>query len=86
MFFRSKKAKENSRLNRRIKKLQKLQAKIEMAGCHGDADLRAKEERLNAIHQEILDLNLKRESIWAGNQIQASRTSQKESKKGKKKP
>ena len=84
MFFRSKKAKENRLLNRRIKELQKLQAKIELAGCHGDADLRAKEERLAIIRQEILDLNLKRESLWAGNQIRASQPRNDDRKKDNK--
>ncbi len=83
MFFGNKKAKENRRLNKRIKKLQKLQDRIELAGCHGDADLKAKEERLAAIRQEILDLNLKRESLWAGNQIQAASSRKKDRKEKK---
>ena len=69
--FGSKKARENRRLNSRIKKLRNLQAKVELSGCHGDADLQAKEERLASIRQEILDLNLKRESLWTGNQIRS---------------
>jgi len=70
LFFGSKRSRENRRLNKRIKKLQKRQARIELMGCHGDSDLKAKEEKLAAIRQEILDLNLKRESLWTGNQVQ----------------
>ncbi len=68
-------------MNNRIKQLQKHQARIELAGCHGDADLQAKEEKLAAIRQEILDLNLKRESLWAGNQIHPTQPPRKKKKK-----
>ena len=70
-------------MNNRIKKLQKHQAKIELAGCHGDADLQAKEEKLAAIRQEILDLSLKRESLWAGNQLHPAPPKRKKRKKAK---
>jgi len=47
--------------------LRKLQAKMELKGCLSDEDLKVKEESLNAIRQNILELELKRESLWTGN-------------------
>jgi len=64
--FGNKITRETKRLNARIKKLHKLRAKTELKGCHGDSDLKAKEEALAAIRQEILDLESRRESLWTG--------------------
>ena len=68
--FGNKITRETRRLNARIKKLHKLRAKTELKGCHGDSDLKAKEEALAAIRQEILELESRRESLWTGNLLQ----------------
>ncbi len=62
---------ESRRLNARIKKLHKRQAKLELKGCLGDEELKAKEAALAALRQEILDLEQKREKLWATNLLKS---------------
>ena len=60
---------ESKRLNERIKTLQKEYKRMEFKGCHGDKDLLEKQQALEEIRREILELESRREKLWARNVI-----------------